>query len=126
LGDGPPDQGIGQMENLDFREKSPVKYQVKGTTNKYTVFTVPQNVTTQYWEYNGKEPVFQNLGFMPVFLSSTDDGRIVYTRFYRVYLPGYIISALTLVLIFYYYVRSYKRRRVEKTKDISGSKIPSA
>jgi hypothetical protein len=101
FGDSQQGEGNGQMESLKDMEKSPVKYQVNGTSNEYTVFTVPQNVSTKYWEYNGQQPVWQNLGFMPAFKSSPEGGEIVYTRFYSAYLPGYIISPVFLVIILY-------------------------
>jgi len=117
FGDRPMDEGNGQMESLECKEKSSVKYQVKGATNKYTVFTVPQNVNTHYWEYNGQEPVFQNLGFMPAFISSPEGGEIVYTRFYRVYLPCYVISGLILCLMIFLYFL-YRKRKGNKVNDI--------
>jgi len=108
--------GIGndsrvQMEELAVTEKNPTKYQITGSSQAYTVFTVPQNVSTQYWEYNGAKPPLQNLGIMPAFSSSPDGGEIVYTRFYRVYLPGYIISAVALGLMVYLYLRRSKGKR---------------
>ena len=118
FGDRSQDEGNGPMEDLESKEKSPVKYEVNGAINKYTVFTVPQNVNTNSWEYNGQEPVFQNLGFMPVFISSPESGEIVYTRFFRVYLPCYVISGLMLCLMIILYFRSRQRKR-NKLNDIS-------
>jgi hypothetical protein len=117
FGDSPQDEANRQMESLECKEKSSVKYQVKGTSNKYTVFTVPQTVNTKYWEYNGQEPVLQNLGFMPVFISSLECGEIVYTRFYRVYLPCYVISGSMLCLMIFLYLR-YRQRKRSKVDDI--------
>ncbi len=108
IGSGPSDDGSTQMEKLIFVEKSPVTYLIGGTSLKYTTFVVPQNVSKQYWEYGGKKPAFYNLGFMPAFASTADGGEIVYTRFYRIYLPCYVISALTLGLMVYFYFRSLK------------------
>ena len=47
--------------------------------SKYIIFTVPQNVGTNHWEYNGTESVM-NLGFMPAFQVEEGEGEIVYTR----------------------------------------------
>jgi hypothetical protein len=112
IGNGPGDDGNGRVEKINSKEKNPVRYIIDGTARQYTIFTVPQNVSTHYWEYNGREPVFHNLGFMPAFISSPDGGEMVYTRFYRAYLPGYIISSLALCLIVYCYIRPPKRRKV--------------
>jgi hypothetical protein len=109
FGDRLQDEGNGQMESLECKEECPVKYQVKGASNKYIVFTIPQNVNTNYWEYNGQEPVFQNLGFMPAFISSPKGGEIVYTRFFFVYLPSYIISLVCLTAILYFLLSGYMR-----------------
>jgi hypothetical protein len=92
-------------------ESSPVKYLIGGTTRDYTVFTVPQNVSTENWEYNGQRPIVTNLGFMPVFESSPEGGQVVYTRFYRVYLPCYIVSGLTLIGMIFLFFWS-KRKQV--------------
>jgi hypothetical protein len=116
FGGRPQDEGNGQMEDLEFKEKSPLNYQVKGAVNKYTVFTVPQNVNTNYWEYNGQEPVFQNLGFMPAFISSPQGGEIVYTRFYRVYLPSYIITGVILCFMIFLSFR-YRQRKSNRVNE---------
>jgi len=57
FGHGSQDEGNGQTKSLACQGKSQVDYQVNGTDLKYTVFTVPQNVSTNSWEYNGQGPV---------------------------------------------------------------------
>lgn len=98
LGSGPSSGSDGDMQRLDFTQRNPVKYQIQGATHKYTIFTVPQGVSTEHWEYNDKQPV-KNLGFMPAFESAEDGGEIFYTRFYRVYLPSYIFSTVALIVL---------------------------
>jgi len=98
LGTGPSSGGDGDMQRLDFTESNPVKYQILGTTHNYTIFTVPQSVSTEYWEHNGEQPM-KNLGFMPAFESAKDGGEVTYTRFYRVYFPSYIISVVALIVL---------------------------
>jgi len=102
VGSGVIANDSAEAEKLDFTRKNPVKYQVEGTSHRYTIFTVPQNVDTEYWEYNGEKSL-DNLGFMPAFESSSDGGQIIYTRFYQIYLPGYIVSVLTFVWVVWYY-----------------------
>jgi len=110
IGSGPGNNGSAQMEKLTVIGKNPVKYQTAGSSQTYTVFTVPQNMSTQCWEYNNDKSSLQNLGFMPAFTSSPDDGEIVYTRFYHVYLPSYIVSAVALgVMVCFYFRRSKKK-----------------
>jgi hypothetical protein len=115
FGEGSQEQGNGQMESLECREKSPVKYQVNGTSNLYTVFTVPQNVNTNNWEYNGQGPILQNLGLMPAFVSSPEGGKIIYTRFCFVYLPNYIISLVFLLVILYSLLPGYLKPHIRLT-----------
>ena len=103
LGDGPGSDSDAEMQSLDFTEKSPVRYWVEGTQARYTVFTVPQNVSAEHWGYEG-ESSLKNLGFMPAFESDEGGGEIVYTRFYHVYLPSYIFSLLALGLTVGYYL----------------------
>jgi len=43
---------------------------------------------------------------MPVFESSAGNGNFVYTRFYHIFLPCFIISALTLVAIITVWVKN--------------------
>jgi hypothetical protein len=101
MGKGKSDKETNKMEALNFIRESPVRYQIEKTSRKYTIYTVPQNVNTNYWEYNG-EKSRKNLGFMPAFASSPGGGELTYVRFYRVYLPSYIVSLLALILILYY------------------------
>ena len=49
---------------------------------------------------------------MPAFTSSPDGGELVYTRFYYVYLLSYIISAVALGLMVYFYLRRSKEKRL--------------
>lgn len=117
LGSGTSNGEDTETQELDVAEKSPVRYRVSGTGMKYTVFTVPQNVNTDYWEYNGKKPALRNLGFMPAFESSPDGGEVVYTRFYHIYLPSYITSLVALSLTAWYYWGRKKDRTSRGTTN---------
>jgi len=100
-----------EIEELNHIRKSPVRYEVEGTCRRYTIFTVPQNVSTEHWQYNGQQPVAKNLGLMPAFSSRPTDGEITYKRFYYVYLPAYVISGLTLGWMAYYYCLARRKRQ---------------
>jgi len=97
------------MHKLGLKKKSPVKYQIANNSQRYVVFTVPQDVSTEHWEYDSQESM-KNLGFMPAFLLNEKDGEVIYTRFYNVYLPSYIVSSITLALILGYYLFRRKGR----------------
>jgi len=90
------------MQELSLERKNPVKYQIAGSSRGYTVFTVPQDVSTEHWEYNGQQSM-KNLGFMPAFVSDKAGGELVYTRFYHIYLPSYIVLLVALALMAWYY-----------------------
>jgi hypothetical protein len=109
------DNGINTFTNGSFNkintlENSPISYQLEATPGNYTVFVVSQDNTTENWEYNGQETVFNNLSFMPVFKSSPEGGKVVYSRFYRIYIPGYIISSLTAGIIIFLFFLSRKKK----------------
>ena len=101
LGNGTDETG-GVGEGLASVQKSPVKYRVAGTEKKWTIFTVPQPVSTEHWEYNGQQSL-KNLGFMPAFEAQGGGGEVVYTKFFHGYLPFYIISLVALPLLGWYY-----------------------
>jgi hypothetical protein len=69
---------------------------------EYLAFTVSQRAATEHWEYDGQQSM-NNLGFMPAFESEGDGGELVYTRFYYVHLPCYVISLITLAAVAGFY-----------------------
>ena len=103
------------MDGIECVEVSPVRYDVGGIQRKYTIFTLPQEVSSNHWEYDGK-PAIENLGFMPTFSSTPDGGEVVYTRFYHIFLPSYIIPLMTLAFMacYYFWVRVSCGSTVEK------------
>ena len=62
-----------EMQRLNVVQKSLVRYQVDGIKREWLVFTVPQNISTRYWAFNGQESR-NNLGFMPAFVSTEGGG----------------------------------------------------
>jgi len=92
------------MHELRIDKENPVKYQIIGSDQKYTVFTVPQNVSTEYWEYDNQQSL-KNLGFIPVFFSNKAGSKVIYSRFYQVYLPSYAVSLLALGLMLWHFWR---------------------
>jgi hypothetical protein len=104
LESGDDDIARGETEELDAEVKIPVKYMLSEATSRFTIFTVPQSVNTKYWQYNEQKPL-ANLGFIPAFRTEPDGGEVVYERFYRVYLPSYVISISALALMIWLYFR---------------------
>jgi Alpha-(1->3)-arabinofuranosyltransferase len=108
LGSGQDTGSTAKLEEIGTSESNPVTYEIGGTSQKYIIFTIPQDVSTYSWEYNGQQPLMTNLGFMPVFKSSPNGGKIIYTNFYRFYLPGYIISSMTIIAIIILHISKQK------------------
>lgn len=119
-GNGTSDTESTGFEQVDLVKKGHLKYQVAGTEKRWTVFTVPQNVSTKHWRYNGKQPI-RNLGFMPTFESSPGGREVVYSRFYHVYLPSYIISiiALAFMLGYYFFLGWRKATSIRSTVSVA-------
>jgi hypothetical protein len=98
LGEGADESGTSGTEAVSYTRKSEASYQLAGSARKYTIFTVPQRMSTDGWEYEN-QPVLKNLGFMPAFPSEADGGVVAYTRFYRFYLPADIASVVSLIVL---------------------------
>lgn len=115
MGKGQDETRNGKMEAVTVKKRSPVKYQVTGTEKGWTIFTVPQEVNTKHWEYNGKKSL-ENLGFMPALVTEEAGAEVVFTRFHRIYLPSYITSvvALCLLTVGYWVPRRYKTEGEDK------------
>ena len=112
LGNESAEHESNEWEKLNYSKECPVKYNVEGSELKYTVFTLPQRVNNEHWEMSGEAPSAWNLGLMPAFSSGSEGADIVYSRFFRVYLPSYIISGIALLVIITIYVlRSIKERK---------------
>jgi len=61
------------MEKLGIAEKSPARYQVEGSQRDCTIFTIPQRVNSEHWEYDG-QLAMKNLGLMPAFEQTNREG----------------------------------------------------
>ena len=108
IGEGENSRLSSAFSKIELEVIRPVKYETTGNGSKYIIFTVPQNISTEQWRYNGQHSL-KNLGFMPAFSSSADAGKIVYTKFYNKYLPSYIISLFTLASMLWFYFWCSKR-----------------
>lgn len=115
MGKGQDEIRSSEMEAVPVEKRSPVKYQIAGTEKGWTIFTVPQEVNTKHWEYDGKKSL-DNLGFMPAFVTEEAEAEVVFTRFHRIYLPSYITSTVVLCLLTvgYWVPRCYKAKGKDK------------
>jgi len=89
----------------------PAKYCVEGIKGDLTVFTQQQDTSYSYWTMNGNMSEYQMLGFIPVFESGSvhipEDSEVIlkYERFYRLYLPSYIVSLFTFIVLVVMFIR---------------------
>lgn len=83
--------------SVGYKKISPVKYELdEDTSNKYLVFTEPYS---ESWELGGKKPI-SAYGVVNAYeVNGTNNREIRYERFYNVYLPSYIISLLTFIIL---------------------------
>ena len=104
---------VGEGEGIDspetgqpvpYRVKSPARYLIDESVPGYAVFVPTQEMNTNHWEYNGEKSL-KHLGFMPSFRSNDAGGVLVYSRFYRVYLPSYAVSLVVAALMIWYYFK---------------------
>jgi len=109
LGPGEDKGPAGAFQPLEVVQHSPTRYEIEGTEKTWTIFTVPQRINSEHWQY-GSSPTCQNLGLMPAFQVGEDGGQITYSRFYTVYLPAYCVSATALLVLAAGYALALKRR----------------
>ena len=83
---------------------NPVSYRVQHGEVRYLVFTLPQRTTRDGWEYRGSSDLL-NLGMMPAFQTSAEGGTITFSRFYKLYLPTYVLALVSLLVAAFLYRR---------------------
>lgn len=108
LGAGESDSDSTGMQPLAVVQRRPTRYEVEGNEKRWTVLTVPQTVSGDHWQFEGSRAA-KNLGIMPVFEVGENGGVVTYSRFYNVYLPGYIVSSLAFVILVIVYLLAARR-----------------
>jgi hypothetical protein len=96
-----------EKRTLEYEKKSPVRYVLKEKPSSgYIVFTEPY---TEHWRL-GKEKPLKAYGVVNAYeAGEASNEEIRYERFYRVYLPSYIISLLTFAVLVVFYFDLHKR-----------------
>ena len=91
----------GRVKELRYTRVSPVKYAVKNKPLKYIVLAEEYH---RSWRMDGKESI---KAYGAVNAWKADEGvlEIKYQRFYKIYLPAYILSAITFLLLSLFYIR---------------------
>jgi hypothetical protein len=116
IGQGQNEAGDGGMEVSTVTARSPVKYDSAGSEKRWAIFTLPHEVSTHSWEYDSTVPLY-NLGFIPAFATDKAGGEVVFTRFYRLYLPSYIASAAVLCILVAIYLVPWRNKTKRQDSD---------
>jgi hypothetical protein len=87
-----------------IRRTSPIRFEFSNANHHHIVITLPQRTVKSSWENEGKE-AYMNLGFMPSFADVSGSGFITFSRFYKVYLPSYLVSLACLSGCAYVFIR---------------------
>ena len=119
IGDGEEISSGRKAQPVTYQVKSPAKYVIEGSTKGYVIFVPNQDMSASHWEYDDKGSL-KHLGFMPAFETNEAGGELVYTRFYHVYLPSYIISLVAIASVVGYYFGIPKRRQLAKSFEELG------
>ncbi len=111
-------EGNEAFKKLKFVKAGPIKYIIKDKPLKYVVFTEEYS---RDWELNGEEPL-KAYGVVNAYGIPDNSGpkEIVYDGFYRICLPSYAVSLLTLVACLSYLIFPKLKQRRSKRKAILG------
>jgi hypothetical protein len=109
----PSSEMADQATDVQFVEESPVRYRLNAGDSGYIILAPTQRSRFDGWEYNGKQPVV-NVGATLAWTAS-GGGEIVYTRFYRTYLPAYVASGMSTILLLVGFLL-FKRREQMNTQ----------
>ncbi|HWQ96095.1 MAG TPA: hypothetical protein VN368_01860, partial [Candidatus Methylomirabilis sp.] len=112
---------LSGMQVLDYKEISPVEYELEKPSMRYVVFA---EKFSGDWKLGGSASV-ANLGVTNVYNAERLKGQMMYYERFNVYLAGYIISGVSLaILLVVYYRENRKDKRVlSKTSgDANGIK----
>ena len=90
---------------LEVVEVNPLSYHVEHSSSGYLVLALPQRTAPSGWKHDGRKSDLKNLGMMPSFQVAPGKSRITFTRFYELYLPTYVLAAISLVAAAFVYRR---------------------
>lgn len=98
---------LSNMQALDQREDSPVKYEVAKPSMRYVVFT---EKFSGDWKLGGTASE-ANLGVTNVYDAARIEGQTMYYERFNVYLVGYIISGVSFVILLVVYYRENRKKK---------------
>lgn len=88
---------ISESSRIDikYEKKNPVDYDLISSNKKYIIFT---EVYSDYWKLDNKSPV-KAYGVVNAYITDGNNKEIKFERFYKIYIPAYIISLLTFIIL---------------------------
>lgn len=75
----------------------PARYEVGPSDREVTVFRQHQATYAESWRYDGRRPTARHLSMSPVFRTSSGGAVLTHGTFYRVFLPSYLVSLVSLL-----------------------------
>lgn len=109
-------QENSEKEVLNYRKKSAVRYELREKpSKKYLVFTEPYS---ESWVFDGKKPIVAYGMISAYKVDDMNSREIKYERFYTVCVPSYLMSILTFIILFVFYLDLHKiyRNKAKKLK----------
>lgn len=98
--------GIGPVVQSNVVTSGPLSYRLEHAGGNHVVLALPQHSTQSGWTRDGQKSSLKNLDMMPAFPASPNSTTITFTRFYKLYLPAYILAAVSLLVAGLVYLRS--------------------
>lgn len=84
-------------ETVAITPVHPAKYKVGATDREFIVFGQHLATYSVSWRFDGERPTAQHLGMSPVYRSSSGESELTHVTFYRIYLPSYLVSLVSLL-----------------------------
>ncbi len=90
-------QEDSEKKSLEYEKKNPVSYEIREkTSKKILIFTEPYS---DNWELNGKRPIAAYGVVNAYEVTGENSKKIEFERFYKIYVPSYIISVLVFIVL---------------------------
>jgi hypothetical protein len=111
-----PDVTVSCAPGDNYVEKSSICYEINGGYTRRMGFILPQRTGRNSWEFNG-ESVDINAPSSLVFNVPGEGGELRYSRFYKIYLPSYIMSGLGILGAFVCLSIFWKKRALSASDE---------
>ena len=90
------------FKELKYKRISPVKYLINDNPLRYIIFAEEYH---RSYKLNGKDPIKAYNAVNAWEVDNNKSLEITYERFYKIYLPAYVISLAAFLLLLFIYLR---------------------